>query len=195
MKKLLTNPLEKMALYANQLSLENLHKPLKINGREQASYNELDVVTESINKMRMNLINQINESEEKNHILAQQSKLAAMGEMIGNIAHQWRQPLSFITTTASGIKLNNELGLLEKEKLTDYTNKIINSANYLSHTIDDFRDFFKPNKEKKNFKILSAFERTFSLLNSQFSNNNISLIKKILKMLKYMDLKMNLFKY
>jgi len=179
MKKLLTNPLEKMAAYANQLSLENLHKPLQINGRTQANFNELDVVTDSINTMRENLINQINESEEKNHILAQQSKLAAMGEMIGNIAHQWRQPLSLITTTASGIKLNNELGLLEKEKLTDYTNKIITSANYLSHTIDDFRDFFKPNKEKKNFKILNAFERTFSLLNSHFLNNNIGLIKNI----------------
>ena len=179
MKKLLTNPLEKMARYANQLSLENLHEPLKINNTKKAKFNELNIVTESINAMRVNLINQINQSEEKNNILAQQSKLAAMGEMIGNIAHQWRQPLSLITTAASGIKLNYEIGLLDEEKLDDYTNKIINSAYYLSDTIDDFKDFFKPNKEKKYFKILNAFERTFTLLNSQFTNNNISFIKNI----------------
>ncbi|WP_072682000.1 ATP-binding protein [Arcobacter sp. LA11] len=179
MKKLLTNPLEKMALYANQLSLENLHKPLKINNTTKAKFNELNILTESINTMRVNLIKQINQSEEKNNILAQQSKLAAMGEMIGNIAHQWRQPLSLITTTASGIKLNYEIGALDKEKVDNYTSKIINSAYYLSDTIDDFKDFFKPNKNKKYFKISNAFERTFTLLNSQFINNNISFIKNI----------------
>ena len=179
MKKLLTNPLEKMARYANQLSLENLHQPLKINNATQAKFNELNIVTESINTMRVNLIKQINQSREKNNILAQQSKLAAMGEMIGNIAHQWRQPLSLITTAASGIKLNYEVGSLDEEKLDDYTNKIINSAYYLSDTMDDFKDFFKPNKDRKHFKILNAFERTFTLLNSQFTNSNISFIKNI----------------
>ncbi|WP_419765045.1 MAG: ATP-binding protein [Arcobacter sp.] len=179
MKRLLTNPLEKMALYANQLSLKNLHEPLKINDNTQANFDELNIVTESINTMRLNLINQIHESEEKNSILAQQSKLAAMGEMIGNIAHQWRQPLSMITTTASGIKLNYEIGLLDEEKLDDYTNKIINSAYYLSDTIDDFRDFFKPDRDKKYFKILKSFEKTFTLLNTQFTNNNISFVKNI----------------
>lgn len=179
MKKLLTNPLEKMAQYANQLSLENLHQPLKINDNTKANFNELNIVTESINTMRVNLINQIQESEEKNSILAQQSKLAAMGEMIGNIAHQWRQPLSLITTAASGMKLNYEIGVLDKKKLDDYADKIMNSASYLSDTINDFRDFFKPDKKKKNFKILNAFERTFTLINSQFINHNISFIKNI----------------
>ena len=179
MKKLLTNPLEKMAHYAKELSLENLHEPLKINNKKRENFNELNIVTESINTMRVNLIKQINDSEEKNNILAQQSKLAAMGEMIGNIAHQWRQPLSLITTAASGLKINHEMGLLDKNKLDHCADTIVNSAHYLSNTIDDFRSFFKPNKEKEYFKVLNAFERTFTLLESHFINKNITMIKNI----------------
>ncbi len=179
MRKMITNPLEKMAKYAKQLNLENLDQPLKINNTKEPKFNELDIVAESINDMRLNLIKQIKESEDKNNMLAQQSKLAAMGEMIGNIAHQWRQPLSLITTTSSGIKLNHELGQLDEKKIHDYTTKIIDSAKYLSDTIDDFRDFFKPNKEKIHFTLLKSFDKTFTLLSSQFKNNDIHIIKNI----------------
>ncbi len=178
-KKLIINPLEEMALYANTLSLENLSKPLCIEDSNKDNLSELGIVSESINTMRVNLIRQIKESEEKNNIMAQQAKLAAMGEMIVNIAHQWKQPLSLITTTASGIQINNELGQLDKKQLDYYADEIMNSANYLSNTIDDFSDFFKPNKSKEVFKIINCFEKTFKLLNTQLINNNVTLIKNI----------------
>ena len=71
--------------------------------------------------------------------------------MIGNIAHQWRQPLSIITTSISGLQLQDEMGIpITKESLSQTTNTIITYANYLSKTIDDFRDFIKNDNKKKN---------------------------------------------
>ena len=64
--------------------------------------------------------------------------MASMGEMIGNIAHQWRQPLSMITTAASGIQVQKEYNLLTDDFLEEMLGKINNSAHYLSKTIDDF---------------------------------------------------------
>ncbi len=68
--------------------------------------------------------------------------MAAMGEMIGNIAHQWRQPLSLISTAASKIQLENEMQIGTKESHYQSLEAIIKSTKYLSQTIDDFREFF-----------------------------------------------------
>jgi two-component system, NtrC family, sensor kinase len=119
------------------------------------------------------------ELKEKENILIQQSKMAAMGEMIGAIAHQWRQPLSVISTTASGIKLQNEFGILDISTLGKSMDSINNSVQHLSTTIDDFRNFFIPNKEKKYFSIKKSFEKVFKLVESQFVNNNIEFINNI----------------
>ena len=79
--------------------------------------------------------------------------MAALGEMIGNIAHQWRQPLSVITTAASGMKLKKELNMLSDVEHDESLDMIVNSANYLSSTIDDFRNFYQPTKDKKVFRL------------------------------------------
>ena len=89
--------------------------------------------------------------------------------MIGNIAHQWRQPLSLITTCASGIKLEKEFGVSTKESEVAKLDTIIQSSNYLSKTIDDFRNFFKPNKEKNYFSIEEMTEQSISLINASFA--------------------------
>ncbi|MGB5791565.1 sensor histidine kinase [Poseidonibacter sp.] len=113
------------------------------------------------------------------NMLAQQSKMAAMGEMIGNIAHQWRQPLSTITTASTGIALQKELNILSDEQLYESTKKINDSAQYLSKTIDDFRNFFSPNKEKTTFLIKNTFEKTLNLLEAQFHSKDIDIITNI----------------
>lgn len=79
--------------------------------------------------------------------------MAAIGTMIGNIAHQWRQPLSIISTAATGVSLKKELGILEDEELIESLDSINKSTQYLSKTIDDFRNFFLSNKEKKKIFI------------------------------------------
>ncbi len=119
------------------------------------------------------------ELEKQQNILYQQSKMASMGEMIGNIAHQWRQPLSTITTASTGILLEEEMGILQKQTLKEYLNKINKSAQYLSKTIDDFRNFFNPEKVKNYFFLSNAFETALELLSAQFNSQNIKIIKII----------------
>ena len=110
-------------------------------------------------------------------LISEQSKLVSMGEMIGNIAHQWRQPLSAISTVASGIQLNEEFGISNSKNISDHMGTIITQVDYLSQTIDDFRYFIKENKSKKPVSILEVLESTFNLLDSSFSNSYISVIK------------------
>ncbi len=116
---------------------------------------------------------------EKENLLIQQSKMATMGEMIGNIAHQWKQPLSLISTSNGMIKLNKEYENFSEQQLVEAIENIDNSVKNLSETIDDFRNFFNPNKSLSHFKIEQSFEKTFKLINSQFKNNNIEIIEDI----------------
>jgi len=115
----------------------------------------------------------------KEKLLAQQSKMASMGEMIENIAHQWKQPLSIISATIMRVKVSQELEKLDDNILNNAMDTIDTSTDHLSQTIDDFRTFFKIDKVKSKFSLLAAFEKTFKLLASQFSANNITVIKNI----------------
>jgi len=120
----------------------------------------------------------LNESEK---ILIQQSKMAAMGEMLENIAHQWRQPLSLISTTSTGIKLKKELDDLDDEFLIKSLDMINNSTQHLSKTIDDFRGFFKPNRTKEIFILEDSYTKTISLLSSKLLNREIEVVENISK--------------
>ena len=121
----------------------------------------------------------IKENSKQQHILSQQSKMAAMGEMIGNIAHQWRQPLSVITTVASGMKLQKEFNTLDDKTFNDSIENITNSAQYLSKTIDDFRNFFRTDKDESIFSISECLDKVMKLTEVQFKNNEIIFIKDI----------------
>ena len=112
-------------------------------------------------------------------MILEQSKMAAMGEMLESIAHQWRQPLSVITTAASGMKMQKEYDMLDDEVFNESTDSIISAAMHLSETIDDFRDFFKPNKKKETYKIEDSFKRAKELLSSKFKNRDIETIENI----------------
>jgi signal transduction histidine kinase len=106
--------------------------------------------------------------------------MAAMGEMIGNIAHQWRQPLSIISTASTGVKLQKEMNCLSDTQLTSALDAINNSAQYLSQTIDDFRTFFDPNNNDQNkFDISDTLNKALKLVNAQFTAKNIEIIKDI----------------
>ena len=119
------------------------------------------------------------EKSKQQNIIAQQSKMAAMGEMIGHIAHQWRQPLSSISVSSTGMKLQKELNILDDNTLIEGLNQINKSAQYLSETIDDFRNFYKPNKNKSEFRIQDTIEKVINLIDSQFKFNKVLIIKNI----------------
>ena len=112
-------------------------------------------------------------------LIESQAKLASMGEMIGNIAHQWRQPLSVISTIASGIKVKSEFDILKESELLHDMSNIIEQSQYLSKTIDDFRSFINNNNEKENIPISTLIEKTMSILKSSMVNNNIDVVLDI----------------
>ncbi|MDD4330429.1 MAG: PAS domain-containing sensor histidine kinase [Aliarcobacter sp.] len=112
----------------------------------------------------------------KNKLFEEQSKLAAMGEMIGNIAHQWRQPLSVITTISSNIKLRSEYEQLEDYDIESDMDIIMQQAQYLSKTIDDFMNFIRNTKDAQKLSLKDTIEKTLSILHSAMVNNSTNII-------------------
>jgi len=116
------------------------------------------------------------ECEQHNKILTQNSKMAAMGEMIGNIAHQWRQPLmelsSIFMECEAKIRIEKSLTHKESLEVIDKSNYILK---YMSNTIDDFRNFFATNKAKTEFKISEQIKRTINILSSTLDNKHIKI--------------------
>ena len=102
-----------------------------------------------------------------------------MGEMIGNIAHQWRQPLSVISTGATGMKMQKEYGALDDKTFNDTCDSINENVQYLSKTIDDFRNFIKGDVSFKVVNIHEILDDTLNLLRASLSNNYINLVLSI----------------
>lgn len=120
------------------------------------------------------------EKQQKDRLLIQQSKMATMGEMIGNITHQWKQPLSLISISNGLVKLNQvDDSFSTKEEIHDALENIDNSVQHLSNTIDDFRNFFRPDKEKTFFNLKDTFSKIYKLMNSQLKNESIQIIDNI----------------
>ncbi|MEA2019688.1 MAG: DUF3365 domain-containing protein [Campylobacterota bacterium] len=126
------------------------------------------------------------ESQKKDSILAEQSKMAAMGEMIGNIAHQWRQPLSIISTASTGMKMQKEFDKLSDDQLLKNCDIINENAQYLSKTIDDFKNFIKGDRTKQLFKLEDEIDSFLSLINASVKNHNIEIVLNTQK-----DIKIN----
>ena len=122
---------------------------------------------------------EIEKNEEKNRILIQQSRMASMGEMLENIAHQWRQPLSTISVAASGMEIKKEFSTLSDNEFYESINHIKNATLYLSNTIEDFRNFFSKEKELSKMNVSSVIEKALELMGNTFMQNKINLIKDI----------------
>ncbi len=122
----------------------------------------------------------ITNEKEKEKQLQIQSKMATMGEMIGNIAHQWRQPLSAISSLSSGMKIQHQMGILSDEELLKGFDTIIESTQFLSHTIEDFRNFFKADKVNVDFQITTVIKKILGIINPILNSNNIVLIQNII---------------
>ena len=104
---------------------------------------------------------EVQKNLQKDILIQQKTRLAAIGEMIGNIAHQWRQPLSVITTSVSGLKLKEELDLLTSTDIEEVNECVMKNANFLSHTIDNFRNFFANEEDiQRTFIVANVLEST-----------------------------------
>lgn len=113
---------------------------------------------------------------QKEKLLEKQSRLATLGEMIGNIAHQWRQPLSVISTIASGVSVYNTLKTLDEKTVEKSMETIIKQSEYLSNTINDFRNFIKNDRKKQNFHMIQMIEKSLSIANASMAKHYIKVI-------------------
>ena len=109
-------------------------------------------------------------------LLLEQSRMASMGEMISMIAHQWRQPLSSIAAATSNLKLRVKLEKYEKDIFSNKLSDIDKYLNYMSITIEEFRNFFKPNKEKELLSLDEVVNNSLDMVEKAFENNNIKFL-------------------
>ena len=127
-------------------------------------------------KLQQEIEKEVQKSREKDTLLFQQSKMASMGEMLSNIAHQWRQPLSVISTVSSGIKLSQDFGTFDEKEMRKDLDLIIKNTSYLSSTIDDFRQFFKNNDKVLPFEVSEIMDNINSLQSKSMENIGVEFI-------------------
>ncbi|HTP64442.1 MAG TPA: response regulator [Geobacteraceae bacterium] len=114
------------------------------------------------------------ELREKDQMLISQSRQAAMGEMLGNIAHQWRQPLNSVGMIMQTLTMMYDAGELNRENLVAMEKQVMELVRYMSRTIDDFRNFFRTDREKVPFQVRQAVEKSVSLVEASFKNHFIT---------------------
>ncbi|HUW50016.1 MAG TPA: ATP-binding protein [Sulfuricella sp.] len=134
---------------------------------------------EALTKLNATLEQRVGEelakNREKDHLLIQQSRLAAMGEMVHNIAHQWRQPLNSLSLIVSNINDDFRFNTMTPETLNRDVSSVRRLIEKMSSTIDDFREFFRPDREESQFDLAEAIRDAISIIEATFKNNNIGL--------------------
>ncbi|MFX4242161.1 sensor histidine kinase [Aliarcobacter butzleri] len=145
---------------------------------EENFKNEISLINNSAYKM----IKKIEEEVEKRILyekdIMQKTRLASMGEMLDNIAHQWRQPLMKINAILLNTDRNIELKNYDEKYLKDRLDDISNTVYFMSNTIETFREFLNPNKTKQEFKISESIEKSLKVLNTSLKGININIDKK-----------------
>jgi signal transduction histidine kinase len=144
--------------------------------------------TKALTTLNKELDQRVKDAVEKNKqqqkILMQKSKLIALGEMISLIAHQWRQPISELNAIILNIKMHYKMDKLDNDTMDKKTKDMENILEYMSKTIDDFRTFFKPDKQKEEFYIYRSLSRVLDISSSIIKEHNIVLNKNIDKTIK-----------
>ncbi len=122
---------------------------------------------------------EVDNNRKKDQVLLQQSRLAQMGEMLSMIAHQWRQPLAAISATSATLELRSSMDKLDNAYVQKKVHDISNYSQHLSKTIDDFRNFFKPNKEKTVTTYDEIVDSVLRIMEASLKSKNIQLIKNL----------------
>jgi flavorubredoxin len=136
-------------------------------------------IEEKYNRELLNTIEELKEKEktiqERDRQLFEQSKRAEMGEMIENIAHQWRQPLAIVNTIVAIMQEKNSIQVLSQEEISDKLQKMQTRVLYMSDTIEDFMNYYRPNKSIVVFKLVDALNKALEIVNFSDSNRTIKL--------------------
>jgi predicted ATPase/signal transduction histidine kinase len=168
----LENDLVKGAFTAGRVAiLESLAAQIAISLENARLYEAFRELSENL---ELRVKEAVEELEQKNRALVLQSRQAIMGEMLGNIAHQWRQPLNTLALLAQELRMTQRFDTLTKESLEANVTKTMEIIQHMSRTIDDFRYFFRPEKEKVSFRLLEILEKALSLLEGTFQAYHIT---------------------
>ncbi|PLS09517.1 sensor histidine kinase [Neobacillus cucumis] len=160
-----------IALYVKKS--RGLLKKLK---ESEQSYRDLAEKYEAINKnLEKKIQEEVEKNRQKDHLLIQHSRLAAMGEMIASIGHQWRQPLNSLSLIIQDVREEFEFGQLDELYIDNFTKESMIQIKHMSRTINDFRKFYKPNNEKAPFSIGSSIEDALSIFSSSLKYYGIQL--------------------
>ena len=164
-----------LGVYDTISEIRNLNGELRINHQY---FFLMDRKKKKIGLISMDITKEVDQEQElhtKEEIMIAQSRHAAMGEMISMIAHQWRQPISVIAMDANNILADIELDMLDKEELLETSQDIIHQTQELSKTIDDFREFFKPDKNTQELRVQSVVDDALAIVGKSLENNDVHL--------------------
>ena len=188
----LTDKIDELIKATNELSNGNFNIKLDMDSNDelgilaksfQNTVDKMKLLVEEKNRVNLNLKKQVDEAIEKTKAkdrqLLSQSRLAQMGEMISMIAHQWRQPLAAISATSNSLNIKVQLQTLDNKTILELTDRISQYSEHLSSTIDDFRLFFKPNKEKSHTTYNEILVSVLNIIETSIINKNITIKKEL----------------
>ncbi len=137
--------------------------------------NDITKIKLSEQELKIKVEDEVKKNRQKDRILIQQNKLASMGEMLGNIAHQWRQPLNNISLILHFLRDNYKNEKVSEEQIDKFMNRANKHIEYMSETIDDFRNFYKPSKSKDKFSIKDCIDTLLYMVKNQFEDEGIKI--------------------
>jgi len=138
-------------------------------------YKKSNEITKLANQLENKVKAEIEKNMYKDKILENQAKLAALGEMLGNIAHQWRHPITRVSLILQNIKTFKSLNKLSDEQLDKYIGNALEQMDYMSQTIDDFKDFYKPDNESSIFNANTAINSAYKIIEASIKHQGIQI--------------------
>ncbi len=183
--KYILKPIKELSKFSSQVTQgnytirSNIQRDDEIGELSDDFNTMVNTIEHQINNLEKNVQKEIENNRRNELQLLEQSKMASMGDMIGNIAHQWRQPLSVISTASTGILLKKQIDQLSDEELEKLCTHINDNAQYLSKTIDTFRDFLKEKKELKEVILQESIQDALNIVQTALNNHHIQLINMI----------------
>lgn len=155
---------------------KRLDKILKISDKQQL---ELLKLNEELDMHKNHLEEKVEEEIAKRKVqekmLIQQSKLAAMGEMMDAVAHQWKQPINIINMQVDMMGYDFEDGLITQEYVDKFQKKVSSQVTHMTSTLNEFRSFFRPNKEVEEFDVKNMVEKVLLLVKDEFVKNRVTI--------------------
>ncbi|WP_108061995.1 sensor histidine kinase [Poseidonibacter lekithochrous] len=189
----ISKKIEKLLIGTTQFANNDLDYRIKITsqdeiGKLEKSFNTMAIKIQTLlekekklnESLEQKVETEIKKQREQEQILIQQSRFASMGEMIGNIAHQWRQPLNALGLVIQNIQVSYKMGDLDEKFLDNSVKKANLLTSSMSNTIDDFRSFFKTNKIIEQFDLHDSIEDSLELIESTYNYHEIKLVKNYL---------------